>query len=548
MKRPGKLLFLLLLLAVNISLFWQLSKEYAGGQRRNNRYVEKQLYATPLDNLAIFGNDKSGSDILIGTMPEYQNSTGSKEILIFSPFQKTYVGLSFYLHLKVPRDHYYSQPADVNGDGRVEIPLYWIEDRQVHVELRDFAGKIVADRTLEPPSLPIPSDKITWNIFAIADIDLDGRTEIMSSFSGEFFGLPRGIAMHDLRTGRRKWEYLTGAIPFQLRTIDIDDDGKREIVFSAWAPHNGYSCNGTNDDTSYVGVLDSAGRLLWRNEAGGFYSEIFFETADLDRDGKMEIVTARACHRQIDPDRGEIKVLRADNGAVLRVISKPRVSFSQPFIRDIRDDPGLEIVIGESAGMLTILDEKLQALKQVNVGEPVRVLGLHPVGMSEAPLIVAAVGSGDSRLYDGSLNMVHRNPEKKDPAAGLSVLSIRQGKARHLLLGIDQLYLISQNPDSRFLLTATLFSRSALVLAWMLAFNALFFFWWRERAKKRAADGSEARQGRFRLAHGHPGDGAPHENADDQHPLGGGAAQIRAGERQGPRGAARGGQKRPRTR
>lgn len=487
MKRLGRALLLLLLLAVNISLFWHLREEYENGRRRNSRYVERQIYASPLDSLAIFGSDKYGSDILIGTIPEYQNSTGSKEILLFSPFQKTYTGISFYLHLKVPRNRYYFQPGDVNGDGRIEIPLYWIEDRQVHVELRDFAGKIVAGRKLEPLSLPLPSDNVSCSFNAIADIDLDGRVETVMSVSSEFFGLPRGIAVHDLDSGRLKWEYLTGAIPFQMRTIDINNDGKKEIVFSAWAPHNGYSYNGTNDDTSYIGVLDCAGRLLWRNEAGGFYSEIFFETADLDQDGSMEIVTARACHRQIDPDRGEIKVLRADDGAVLRVSTKPRVSFSQPFISDIQDSPGLEIVTGDSAGVLTILDERLQPLRQVHVGEPVKVLGLHPIGATEAPLIVAGVGPGSSRLYDGSLNIVHRNPEKLDANNGVSVLPVRQGGSRHLLLGIDQLYLISLNPHSRNFLAAALFSRSALVLAWILAFNALFFFWRRERSEKLTA-------------------------------------------------------------
>lgn len=486
MKRPGKALFLLLLLAVNTSLLWQLKREYDGCQLRNNRYIEKQLYATPLDNLAIFGADKYGADILVGTFPEHQNSSGSKEILIFSPFRKTYMGISFYLHLKIPRNHYYSQPVDVNGDGRLEIPLFWIKDRQVHVELRDFAGKIISSRILQPLSLPLPADTISCSFNAITDLDFDGRVETIMTVSGEFFGLPRGIAVHDLETGRLKWEYLLGATPFQLKTVDINGDGRKEIVFSAWAPHNGYSCNGTNDDTSYVGVLDCSGRLLWLNESGGFYSEIFFETADLNGDGIMEIVTARACHRQVDPDRGEIKVLRADNGAVLQSISKPRASFSKPCVGDVHVNPGLEIVIGDTSGMLTILDGKLRLLRQTNAGEPVQVLGLHPVGRSKKPLIVAGIGSTNLRLYDLSLAMVHANPEKKDPNVGFSVLPIRQGRVWHLLLGGEQLNLVSQNPDSRFPVAAMLFSRFSLVLAWILAFNALFFLWWREKMQRQA--------------------------------------------------------------
>ena len=192
MKRPGKALLLLLLFAVNASLLWQLKNEFDRCQRRNNRYVEKQLYATPLDNLAIFGADKYGADILIGTFPEHQNSPGAKEILIFSPFRKTYMGISFYLHLKVPRHHYYTQPVDVDNDGRVEIPLFWIENRRVHLELRDFAGKIISSRTLQPLSLPLPADTVSCSFIAISDIDRDGRMETVMAVSSEFFGLPRG--------------------------------------------------------------------------------------------------------------------------------------------------------------------------------------------------------------------------------------------------------------------------------------------------------------------------------------------------------------------
>ncbi len=261
MKRLGKLLLLLLLLAVNISLFWQLKNEFNRWQRRNDHFVTQPLYGSPLGNLSIFERDRQGTDILIGTFPEFQDTPGFKQIILFSPWGKTYKQMSFFLHVKVPRNRYYSPPVDVNGDGRVEIPLFWIEDRQIHCEIRNFAGKVIASHALQPLSMPIPADNISWNVLAISDIDRDGRLETILSISGEFFGPPRGIAVHDLETGRRKWEYLIGATPFQAEVVDIDGDGRKEIVFSAWAPHNGYAYNGTNDDTSYLGVLDSAGKL-----------------------------------------------------------------------------------------------------------------------------------------------------------------------------------------------------------------------------------------------------------------------------------------------
>ncbi|HEX7502384.1 MAG TPA: ATP-binding protein, partial [Acidobacteriota bacterium] len=263
---------------------------------------------------------------------------------------------------------------------------------------------------------------------------------------------------------------------------------------SAWAPHNGYAYNGMNDDTSYIGALDCRGRQLWLDQGGGFFSELFFDVADIDGDGKPEIVTTRACHRQNDPDPGEIKILRADSGAASEAISKPRVSFSRPFIHLTGGSSGSEIVVGDSSGRLSILDAKLRVRKQVAAGEPVKVLGLYPVGKTDEPLIAAGIGPNGSRLYDLSLNMVHDNPPKADVSAGLSMLPVTQGKTHHLLLVSDQLYLVSRNPNSHSLAAALFASGFSLTLAWMLAFNALFFLWRRERSKKQAPGARRSRE------------------------------------------------------
>jgi two-component sensor histidine kinase len=493
MKRAGKVFLLLLLLVLNVTLFRQLKREYEIWRRGNTGYIAKPLYGSPLDGLIRFGSDKNGADLLIGTYPEFRNSPGFKQIILFSPFRKTFMQVGFYLHLKVPQNRYYFPPADVDGDGKVEIPLFWISDRQVYFELRDFLGKIISTKKLEPLSLPIPSDKISFGPIAIDDIDADGRLEAIWSMSGEFLGLPRGIAVHDIATGKKKWDFLFGATFSGAKIVDLDGDGKKEIVFSAWAPHNGYAYNGMNDDTSYIGALNCRGRLLWLNQGGGFFSEMFFDVADIDGDGKPEIVTTRACHRQIDPDPGEIKILRADNGAVSEAISKPRVSFSRPFIHQTGGSSGSEIVVGDSSGRLSILDAKLRMRKQVAVGEPVKVLGLYP-GKTEEPLIAATIGPNGSRLYDLSLNMVHDNPLKADASAGLSMLPVTQGKTHHLLLVSDQLYLVSRNPNSHSSAAALFTSSFSLTLAWMLAFNALFFLWRREHSKKQAPGAKGGRE------------------------------------------------------
>ena len=423
-------------------------------------------------------------------------------------------------------------------------------------EMRDFAGKVVAGRRWSRSRCRSRLGQCLMERAAPSAISTGTAAWRPSCRSAANFSVRRGgspCTTSSHRAAQMGIPHRRHPLPGGGQSISTAT-ARRRSSSAPGPPITATACNGTNDDTSYVGVLDSAGRAaLAQREPAGFIREIFnSQSADLDRDGKMEIVSARACHRQVDPDRGEVKVLRADSGKVQRHYLQTSDLLSQAVRRRYpTTHPGLEIVMRRLLGRAGDTGrEAASARARSTSARRSRSSGCAP---SARPRRTADRGRGRPR----GLQAVRRLPEhgpratrqKLDANIGLSVLPVRQGKSRHLLLEIDQLYLISLNPATHGISwrAAGLFSRFSLVLAWIVAFNALFFLCWRAKIEE-AGRGDKRRQGGFRLAHGDPGDGAPHENADDQHPLGGGAAQNRAGERQGPRRRCLRRSKRPRTR
>jgi len=473
LAKVGKIFFLILFIVANFSFFFLIKGEFNSWHDGNSEYFAHKIYTEPLDSPKIFalGN---GEDNLIATISKFEYPPRSREVILFSPLQKTDKQFSFLLHLKVPQNYAYFSPLDVDGDGRVEVPFLWLANRKFHLELKDLAGKTVLANQLEDLSLPIPSDTINFRPILIRDIDADGRLEALWSISGEFMGLPRGIAVHDVQTGKKEWDFLFGAILFQEKVLDIDRDGREEIVFSAWAPHNGYSYNGMNDDTSYVGLLGCDGKLRWIREAGGYFSDIRFDVADLDGDHTPEIVTARACHREVGPDPGEIKILNAADGSSLRQISRPEVSFSQPWVIDLDPTPGPEIVVGDASGNLELLTGALVSLRRISLGEQVRVLDVGSLGRNRN-YIAVRIGASRFSLLDGGLNLLftHTNGDKANER--IELLSLRRKGQSHLFLNAERPFMIAENKARGEALALLGQGRFSWILLTGLAFDLLVF-------------------------------------------------------------------------
>ncbi|MCK4764782.1 MAG: hypothetical protein KAW12_21465 [Candidatus Aminicenantes bacterium] len=473
-------------LAVNIFIAIQIQKSYNEWSLSQSGFSVKIMYADPFLDIIKYGSNEEGIDELMSVSPEQLSKPGTQEIKFFHPFSRTNVGLNFFLHLSKPLNYTVAKPLDVIGDSEFEIPFIGIENRKVFFTLRNFegGGNVIHKRELEELSLKLPGDRMEMMTLAIEDVDGDGNKDLIWRICGGFLGLPRGFACHDPFSGKKKWEFLSGAIPRGFKILDIDRDGKNEIIFSLRAPHNGISYNGMNDDTSYVGVLNSSGKLIWMHETGGFYSDIYFDVGDINGNGKYELVTSRSCHRAVDPDPGEIKIYDLLSGKTFKKFTTVEGSFSQPYLVDVDDTPGMEVIVGDTAGIIRILDNNLKILKKVKTESVVSILGVDGF-ISQAPLIFASNRNSTFSIFDHRLKKLFSFKTIKERGYGDPILPVSNGKEKFFILNADRPYLISKNKPGLSKYRTLIFSNFSFFLFLILSFDFLVFLFLKEKKARK---------------------------------------------------------------
>ncbi len=108
---------------------------------------------------------------------------------------------------------------------------------------------------------------------------------------------PRGVLALDARDGTVLWQHLTGAKPVaaSFHIVDLDGDGRQEICFVGAGVSNledGEEVDGASDDHAMLFVVNDDGRLRWRRALGPAPASACLETADIEGDGRAELVVA----------------------------------------------------------------------------------------------------------------------------------------------------------------------------------------------------------------------------------------------------------------
>ncbi|MEM6326345.1 MAG: HAMP domain-containing sensor histidine kinase [Bacteroidota bacterium] len=217
---------------------------------------------------------------------------------------------------------------DVTGDGLLEVltPFYRNDSLWVRVtdrEDRDLFSVFLATglpRIDDDGSL-LPWDPRSPSLF-VEDVDGDGEGEFVALLSTNLARAPRGLRVYELPGGERVGEVLVGAPPGMVGVLDVDVDGQREIIFRSNAPDNEASLGGLSDATAYVGAFDVSlePSLRWAEPVGGVRDRVQAWIADLDRDGREEIIAARLS-RQAGP--GTITIHSPSTGTIESTFTVP---------------------------------------------------------------------------------------------------------------------------------------------------------------------------------------------------------------------------------
>lgn len=116
--------------------------------------------------------------------------------------------------------------------------------------------------------------------------------------------------------GRLLWQHEFGARPDLAAVADLDADGKEELLITTYGEEHGVVANGTRDrDSCYCVALHDDGTLLWQR---GFGKHSFIGcqagVADLNGDGKPEVFVT--IYSWLN-DFGGLAVLDGATGAVI---------------------------------------------------------------------------------------------------------------------------------------------------------------------------------------------------------------------------------------
>ena len=197
------------------------------------------------------------------------------------------------------------------------------------------------------------------------DLNSDGYLEIVVAVRSSYDLHPRGVWAFNWNEEREIWRFETGTQMVDMVSADVDGDRFPEIVCSTCAPSNGSSANGTDDNHSYVIVLDDTGELKWVKSIGGIFSRVDVYLGDSDPDGGLDIVAIESSGYPEEEKKSRVIILNGKMGHF-----KKEKAFSVPLssheVKDMNNDGQLEIFLLFGNGQICVLDSDLKIKKKFN--------------------------------------------------------------------------------------------------------------------------------------------------------------------------------------
>ena len=327
---------------------------------------------------------------------------------------------------------------DMDGDNIPEIVVgispavpYPHVNKPLRILFYNGAGNLL--KTISTPDSHVIDVKC-------ADLNNDGRKEVIATIQAWYTLKPRGVYVYDYNTGNELWHYNIGPQLWIDSIADINNDGNKEIVVGTFAPHNGNSDHGTDDSLSYVFAFDKDGNNLWTKQIG--WDSVYSSVADLNNDGNPEIISFRNQNEPYYPGANDVYILNPANGNTVDTYNGPaNKGWKGWAIADINGDGKKEIVVGNRDGTLRVLDCNLNLIDSRSLSGTVQAIN-DVNGNGKQEIIVC---TDDKRIVilDNELNELWSYKYKLDAKGSAIVSDLIPNGTNEIIVSADKLYVFS---------------------------------------------------------------------------------------------------------
>jgi hypothetical protein len=228
----------------------------------------------------------------------------------------------------------------------------------------------------------------------LADLNNDGSYELIATVYSGYPLSPRGVYVYSYDTCALLWSYQTGPVPHIDCIVDLTNSGKLNVVISTFAPCNGYSAGGTNDDSIYVIALTPEGQVLWNRQLGtGSEQHVRTGAVDINHNGNIEVIAFVRSDPNVDSyGPNDIYELSGSTGSILNKYVGPTGDDWHGF-SIVQDSQKSAIFAYAESGKVYAFDENLNKIAETSVeGTPVPFLVVPKDGAanSDGPDIATA--------------------------------------------------------------------------------------------------------------------------------------------------------------